>query len=122
MAAARPPLRLPAALGIAAVALWLPPIVPFLGGPLRECSHCVANYLELYPLVPGFWPGFTVGLAFGDADSLLSRAVMAATTLVLLVAVVWALRRGWIFGVIACVLAAGMSAVSAGILGVALRA
>jgi hypothetical protein len=105
----------------AAAALWLPPLVPFVTGPLTECSHCVANYGRMYAVIPGFWPGATVGLAYGDSDSWLAIGVMAATTLVLLVAVIGALGRGRLLGAGALLFAALLSGASGWVLGHALR-
>jgi len=105
----------------AAAALWLPPLLSFAVGPLTECSHCVAQYWRFYAVVPGFWPGFTVGMAFGDSDSWVALAVMAATTLVLLVAVTWALQRGRLVGTFVVLFAAALSGGSGWVLGHALR-
>lgn len=38
----------------AALALWLPGLLPFVFGPLTECAHCVRNYLAILPVLPGF--------------------------------------------------------------------
>ncbi len=37
----------------AALALWLPMLVPFAFGPLTECAHCVQSYLAILPVLPG---------------------------------------------------------------------
>jgi hypothetical protein len=37
----------------AACTLWLPVLVPVVTGMLRDCSHCLTNYLLCSPLVPG---------------------------------------------------------------------
>ena len=114
-------MRAAPATAVATAALWLPPLVSFAAGPLTECSHCVESYLRFYAVIPGFWPGFTVGMAFGDADSWIAVVVMAATTLVLLVAAVWALRRGRALGALAVVFCAAMSGASGWVLGHMLR-
>ena len=109
------------AMAAAVAALWLPPALPFFAGPLTECSHCVETYLKMYAVLPGVWPGLTVGMAFGDADSWLALGVMAATTLVLLVAVVWALGRGRLAGALGVLFAALMSGGGAWIFSHAIR-
>lgn len=109
------------AIPLAAAALWLPPAISFVAGPLTECSHCVEAYLETYVVIPGAWPGITVGIAFGDSDSWLALAVMAAFTLVLLVSVVWALGRGRVMGALALAAAALFSGLSGWVLGHAMR-
>ncbi len=37
----------------AACTLWLPVLVPVVTGMLRDCGHCLTNYLLCSPLVPG---------------------------------------------------------------------
>jgi len=82
-----------AALGTV-LALWLPPLLPFCAGPLRECDHCVALYARLYALVPGAWGGYLVGLALGDSDHALALVAMGALTAALAGLLFWRLRRG----------------------------
>ena len=41
------------AFGLAALTVWLPVLVPFVGGPLRECGHCLQTFLLFLPMVPG---------------------------------------------------------------------
>lgn len=36
-----------------ALVLWLPALLPLLCGQLRDCQHCVREYLALLPIVPG---------------------------------------------------------------------
>jgi hypothetical protein len=63
----------------AAAALWLPTSLPFLFGPLRECGHCVRNYLGLLPVMPAF-----VAAAWSADHPWLFYGVGAAATLLLL--------------------------------------
>lgn len=41
------------ALGLAALTVWLPVLVPLVGGVLRDCGHCVQTFLLCLPMVPG---------------------------------------------------------------------
>jgi hypothetical protein len=47
---------------LACALLYLPQLLPFAVGPLRECDHCVVTYLQLFLVLPGFLAG---GLAAG---------------------------------------------------------
>ena len=101
----RPRSRLLPALG-SALALWLPPLIPFFAGPLGECDHCVAQYARLYALLPGAWGGFAAGRALGDVDHALALAAMAALTAALGGLLFRRLRRPgrgawWLLGAVA---------------------
>lgn len=87
------PLRRWLALGAA----WLlPPVIPLVGvGPLTECSHCVANYLVWYPLIPAIPIAAHLG-ARGN-----SALIFAALALVCWLIVAWIIatrapRRGFL--------------------------
>ena len=73
---------------IALVTVYLPIAVPFAVGPLTECSHCVANYLRMSPIVPGC----AIGLRF-PGFGLLFYLVTGATTLALLAGCLTMARR-----------------------------
>ena len=72
-------------------AVYLPQVAVFLLGPVQECSHCVATYLRLFPLLPGL----AAGMSFHTLESRL--VVAGLTTLVLLAGILaGALRlEGW---------------------------
>ncbi len=38
---------------LAALTLWIPVLVPVVGGPLRDCAHCLRTFLLCLPMVPG---------------------------------------------------------------------
>lgn len=50
-----------AAVPDAALAIYLPQVLPFLVGPLTECSHCIGTYLKLFAILPGGLPGILIG-------------------------------------------------------------
>lgn len=51
-----------AALGHAAATLWLPVLLPVVTGMLRDCGHCLGNYLWSLPMVPGALAAVLSGL------------------------------------------------------------
>lgn len=65
---------------VAAGTLWLPVLVPLLTGMLRDCDHCLQNYLLCCVLVPGILAPVLLGL-----DDAWFVVVGGATTLVLFV-------------------------------------
>ena len=72
------PRRWPKALLLAAAAVYLPTLVPFVAGPLTGCGHCVATYLTLLPIVPGIVAGALVPAKGGLVSCLLAGALTAA--------------------------------------------
>jgi hypothetical protein len=71
----------------AALTLWLPVVVPLVTGMLRDCDHCLQNYLLSLPLVPGILVPVLLGL-----DDALFFVVGGAATL-LCFATVWAVLQ-----------------------------
>ncbi|MGE3175459.1 MAG: hypothetical protein AB7O97_22745 [Planctomycetota bacterium] len=98
------------ALRHAALALWLPALLPFAIGPLRECDHCVRQYLLWAPVGPGILPAvaFTQG-------TLGMVAVAAVTTLLLLAGLtagIRALGRHWPWAALVAFALCGAEAVA----------
>ena len=77
----------PRALGLAALTLWVPALLPYLIGPLRECDHCMATYAMCLPIVPGIF--LPIVFALDDAPFAL---VGALTTLSMLGGLAAAMR------------------------------
>lgn len=97
----------------AAAALWLPALLPFVFGPLTECTHCVQEYLQLLAVEPGFlaamWCRNGPGLhTVGGLATLLLLALVAT-----LIGV--AGRRWWLVAIPVAVLA-GVQALGLGYL------
>lgn len=95
---------------VAIGALWLPSLLPFAIGPLTECGHCIRNYLQLIPVMPGIVAAMLVQ-GFGG---LVMSAFVTMLEFVLVVA--WMRRGGalaWLgvclVVVVNAVLAVGMS-------------
>src|SRR5690606_28139383 len=77
----------------AALALWLPALVPLVGGLLGACAQCTATYLLSLPLVPG-----TIVPALLRLDDAAFVAVAGLATLAAFAGVWWLLarlRRPW---------------------------
>lgn len=97
----------------AALALWLPALLPFLCGPLTECGHCVRLYLLCLPLLPGFLPPMLLRL--DGAWFFVVAALGTVTALVGLFVLLRAAGRHWrwvalVVGVLAGVNALGLAA------------
>jgi len=85
-----------AALGHAAASLWLPVLLPVVTGMLRDCGHCLGNYLRSLPMVPGVLAAVLCGL-----DGAWFFAVGGAVTLLLFGVLLLLLRElprrlGWV--------------------------
>lgn len=77
----------PRALGLAALTLWLPALLPYWIGPLQECGHCMASYSLCLPIVPGIFAPILLRL-----DGVLFAVAGAVMSLVMFGAVIAALR------------------------------
>lgn len=113
------------AVPIALAAVYLPTLVPFAAGELTDCGHCVANYLRLLPIVPGWMIGAGLAHAFAGHPSSTMWLYVAggAITLALVVGLLLAARRLHRRDLIAlCVIVMPLVGVQAHWLGAALRA
>lgn len=101
-----------APLGRAALALWLPALLPFAVGPLSECGHCVGVYLRLVPVLPGFFAAAWVRnemVAFYALAFVATLAVLAACALLIALA-----GRRWPAVAVPVALLAGAQAIGLG--------
>lgn len=74
------------ALGLAALTLWVPALVPYWIGPLTESSHSIEAYTLLLPLVPGVIVPTVMrldGVAWGAVGVLATLLMLGGLTLVL---------------------------------------
>lgn len=89
--------------------LWLPALLPFAVGPLRECGHCVRTYLCFVPVLPGVLLGMLAprhDWAFLAVAALASALLLAVATLAMR-----ALGRHWPWLVIVLAMVSGLQAI-----------
>lgn len=65
--------------------VYVPSLLPFVAGPLRECDHCVATYAKLLPLVPGAFAGLISNSVLPRSDVSMGVAAGVGACLVLLI-------------------------------------
>lgn len=82
---------------LAALTSWGPCLVPFVAGPLHECSHCVHTYAVCLPIVPGVIVPVLCNL--DDAWFFVAGALVALAVFSTLTFVLRELPRPWSLGV-----------------------
>lgn len=71
--------------------VYLPQLMAFPASPLAECDHCIAQFWQLYALVPGLVPAFLVG---GSELQFLRWPIAITVSVIVLVVTSLGLRRG----------------------------
>jgi len=112
----------PRAFALAALALYVPPLLPLALTDVLEHGHCLRLYLRLYPVLAGALPGTWACTASGlqsTASDALFVLVAGAVTLAVLWGTAFALRRWRRAGpLVAAGVALGVAALAMGTVGV----
>ncbi|GAB4140554.1 MAG: hypothetical protein Fur0037_07090 [Planctomycetota bacterium] len=83
--------RLRGGLARGALTLWLPALLPFVIGPMAECDHCVATYLKMLPVEPGWLAAAWIRGSWGYVAAACATLLLLALCSPLLDAA----RAGW---------------------------
>lgn len=99
------------ALWIAVGTLWLPCLMPIVLGILRDCSHCMITYLQLFAIVPGVI--VPVLLRLEDAWFGVAGAGVTLAALVGLYAAARQMPRAWLYALqVLVMLLVGLEAIA----------
>lgn len=94
----------------AALAVYLPQLIPLFASDLPGHDHCIEIYWSLFAILPGFGAAFAARGAFGiEADEAGGFAIMAAVTLLILAGLTWVGRRWPRAGKVVLIVAAVLS-------------
>jgi hypothetical protein len=112
---ARPSRRRPwsRAAGLAALAVYVPQLLPLAATDLLGHAHCLGIYLRFFPVLAGLGPGISARVAsdVGEPlEELVLVAVAAVVTATLLAGAALALRRWNRGGLVVAATVAGLSA------------
>ncbi len=81
-------------LRLAALAVYLPQLIPLVASDLPGHDHCIEIYWKLFAVLPGFTTAVQARGAFGiEADEAGGFAIMAVVTALILGGLTWAGRR-----------------------------